>query len=38
MDNVVNGGFVDGNFSTPAPNIDTLNIRLRREGNTYTAY
>lgn len=38
LDMSYGGGYVPGNFSTPAPDIDTIYLRLRREGGTYTAY
>jgi beta-xylosidase len=38
MDNVKSGKFIDGNFETPAPGTDTVFLRLRREGDTYTSF
>lgn len=38
IDNTVGGGLTPENFSTAAPQVDVVYLRLRREGNTYTAY
>lgn len=38
FDLTIGGSFTGENFSTAAPEIDTIFLRLRREGNTYTAY
>jgi beta-xylosidase len=38
MDNVKSGKFIDGNFATPVPGTDTIFLRLRREGDSYTSY
>ena len=38
MDNVKSGKLTGGNFATPAPGTDTVFLRLRREGDTYTSY
>jgi cytochrome c len=33
----IKGKPLEGNFATPAPAMDTVYLRLRREGNTYTS-
>ncbi len=38
MDMMMNGGVAAGNFATPAPQTDTVYLRLRKEEGTYTAY
>lgn len=38
FDLTIDGSFTGENFGTSAPATDTLYIRLRREGNTYTSY
>ena len=38
IDNIMGGGFFGENFAIPAPDTNTLYLRLRREGNTYTSY
>ena len=38
FDQIANGDFVQDNFATTAPASDTVYLRLRREGNTCTAY
>ena len=38
IDMTDNGNFNSENFATPAPETDTVYLRLRREGNTFTAY
>jgi beta-xylosidase len=38
MDLFIGGGYGGENFSTSAPDADIVYLRLRREGNTYTAY
>ena len=38
MDMSISGKLTGGNFSIPAPGTDTIFLRLRREGDTYTSY
>jgi cytochrome c len=38
MDMLIKGKAPDGNFATPAPGTDTVFLRLRREGDSYTSY
>lgn len=38
MDLVKSGKLTGDNFATPAPGTDTVFLRLRREGNTYTSF
>jgi beta-xylosidase len=38
MDMTSSGNYVEGNLATPAPATDTVYLRLRQEGNTYTGY
>lgn len=38
FDLTIDGSFTGENFGTTAPATDTLYLRLRREGNTYTSY
>jgi len=39
LDNTSGGQFIIGdNYSTPAPNVNILYLRLRREGNDYTSF
>jgi beta-xylosidase len=39
MDNIESGNFFVGdNFATPTPGTDTVFLRLRREGSTYTSF
>lgn len=38
MDMVVGGSMIPENFAVSAPATDTVYLRLRREGNTYTTY
>lgn len=38
FDMTIDGNFTGENFGTAAPAVDTLYLRLRREGNTYTSY
>lgn len=38
FDLTAGGNFTGENFATEAPAADTVTLRLRREGNTYTAY
>jgi beta-xylosidase len=38
LDVRVQGSYTDDNFAIPAPGVDTLFLRLRREGDTFTSY
>lgn len=38
LDSTANGNFNPENFATTAPEANTVFLRLRREGNTFTAY
>jgi cytochrome c len=38
MDMLKSGKALEGNFASPAPGTDTVFLRLRREGDTYTSY
>lgn len=38
FDQIANNSFISDNFATAAPESDTVYLRLRREGNSYTAY
>lgn len=38
MDNIQSGKFVGANFAVPAPGTDTVYLRLRRVGSTFTSF
>jgi len=38
FDMIESGKFIGENFASPAPGTDSVYLRLRREGNTYTSY